>query len=213
MATEQTAPTVPAPAADVAIVDDPDVARTLLDPLRCRVLATLAMPGSSSTVAAELGEPRQKINHHLRVLESRGLVALVEERPRRGLTERVVVATASAWVLAPELLGGNAPTVRAADRDDDRLSTRYLLAVASRLVSEVGQLARRARAAGKRLPTLTIDTDIRFASATDRAAFTNDLADAVHRLAATYHDESAANGRWHRLIVVAHPRPPREDST
>ena len=48
---------------------------------------------------------------------------------------------------------------------------------------------------------------MRFASAEDRAAFTAELADAVTTLTARYHDEAAPSGRWHRLVVLAHPRP------
>ncbi len=84
---------------------------------------------------------------------------------------------------------------------------RYLLAVAARLVREVGSLSRAARKAGRPLATLTIDSDIRFADAAARAAFTADLAAAITDLTARYHDESAPGGRWHRLIVAAHPRP------
>ncbi len=47
-------------------------------------------------------------------------------------------------------------------------------------------------------------------NAADRAAFTAELATAVQALAARYHDESAPNGRWHRLVVAAHPRPAPE---
>ena len=57
------------------------------------------------------------------------------------------------------------------------------------------------------MPTLTVDTDIRFRTAAERAAFADDLAAAVRTLAARYHDESAPGGRWHRVVVVAHPRP------
>ena len=57
----------------------------------------------------------------------------------------------------------------------DHLSASYLVALAGRLVREVGALARRAGASGKRLPTLTIDTQIGFRSAADRAAFADDL--------------------------------------
>ena len=201
------------PSHPIALVDDREVARVLLDPLRAKILATLATPGSSTTVAAELGESRQKVNHHLRTLEEHGLVELVEERPRRGLTERVVQASAAAIVLSPDLVGDAAPNVRDADRGDDRLSTRYLLAVAARLISEVGTLARRAGAADRRLSTLTIDTEIRFATAAERAAITEQLGAAVRRLAADFHDESAPNGRWHRLVVCAHPRPAHKEST
>ena len=42
-------------------------------------------------------------------------------------------------------------------------------------------------------------------SATDRAAFSNELTEAIARLVSRYHDESAPGGRAHRLVVVAHP--------
>ena len=82
------------------------------------------------------------------------------------------------------------------------------MALAGRLVREVGALARRAGATGTRLPTLTIDTRIGFRSAADRAAFADDLTAAVLDLAARYHHD---DGRPHRLVVAAHPLP--EEST
>ena len=38
-------------------------------------------------------------------------------------------------------------------------------------------------------------------------AFRAELAEAVTRLAARYHDASAPGGRPHRLVVLAHPLP------
>jgi DNA-binding transcriptional ArsR family regulator len=187
---------------DLDVIDEPDVAVAALDPLRARILAALAEPGSASTLAVELGETRQRVNYHLRHLEQHGLVHLVEERPRRGLTERVFVASARSYALSPDLLGMSAVTP---DRID-RLSSRYLIAVAARLMREVTKLARGADAAGKPLSTLTIESDIRFATVADRTSFTQDLADAVAEVCARHHDEDAPDGRWHRLVVAAHPR-------
>jgi DNA-binding transcriptional ArsR family regulator len=187
---------------DLDVIDDPAAAVAALDPVRARILAALGEPGSSTTLAAALSLPRQRVNYHLRLLESHGLVHLVEERPRRGLTERIVVATAQAYVVSPEALG--AGTVDPARTD--RMSTRYLIAVGARMVREVATLARRAEKAGRPLATMAIDTEIRFASAAERAAFTAELTDMVTALVARYHDESSAGGRWHRLVVAAHPR-------
>jgi hypothetical protein len=114
-----------------------------------------------------------------------------------------MLATARAYVLSPSALGENA----ADPARTDRLSTRYLIAVAARMVGEVAELARRADEARKPLATLAIDSEIRFASASDRAAFTAELTAAVTALAAKYHDEQANRGRWHRLVVAAHPLP------
>jgi DNA-binding transcriptional ArsR family regulator len=187
---------------DLAVIDEPAVAASMLEPLRARILAALREPGSATSVAAAMGLPRQKVNYHLRALEDQGLVRLVEERPRRGLTERVVVASARSYVLSPDVLGANA----ADPKRTDRLSTRYLVALAARMVREVAELAERADADVRPLATLAIDTEIRFGSSADRAAFTEELARTVSALAARYHDETAPAGRWHRLVVAAHPR-------
>jgi DNA-binding transcriptional ArsR family regulator len=186
---------------DVEVIEDAGAAAVALDPLRARLLSELAEPGSAATVAARVGLARQKVNYHLKALESHGLLELAEERMRGGITERVMRATAAAYVVSPAALGESA-----ADPDDapDRLSARYLIALAGRVVREVGGLAQRAAAAGKRLPTMAIDTEIRFRSAEDRAAFADELTAAVIDLAARYHHD---DGRPHRLIVAAHPRP------
>jgi hypothetical protein len=75
----------------------------------------------------------------------------------------------------------------------------------------VADLVRRAKAAGKRLATLAVDTEVRFRSATDRAAFSAELTEAITKLVSKYHDQSAPGGRVHRLVVVAHPLPQKSD--
>jgi DNA-binding transcriptional ArsR family regulator len=186
---------------DVEVIEDPAAAAVALDPMRARLLAELVEPGSAGSLALRIGIPRQKLNYHLRTLEAHGLLELTEERKRGGITERVLRATAATYVVSPAAL---ATTAADPDQTADRLSARYLVALAGRLVREVGSLARRAGAAGKRLPTMAIDTEIRFRSAADRAAFADELTAAVLALAARYHHDG---GRPHRLVVAAHPRP------
>ena len=62
------------------MIDDAAAAEASLDPMRARLLAELAEPGSATMLAARVGLPRQKVNYHLRTLERHGLVELVEER-------------------------------------------------------------------------------------------------------------------------------------
>jgi DNA-binding transcriptional ArsR family regulator len=193
---------------DVEVIDDPSAAVVALDPMRARLLAELSEPGSASALAARVGLPRQKVNYHLRTLEAHGLVREVEQRRWGGLTERVLVASAASYVVSPAALGRCASDPR---RSSDRLSARYLVALAARVVREVGALARLADRQGKRLPTLALDTQIAFRSAADRAAFTNDLAAAVTALVARYHDPTAPDARPHRVVVAAHPVPKDED--
>ncbi|MEM7199793.1 MAG: helix-turn-helix domain-containing protein [Planctomycetota bacterium] len=189
---------------DVDVIEDPAAAVVALDPIRSRLLAELAEPASAATLATRLDLPRQKVNYHLRALEKAGLARVAERRTWGGLTERLLVATAGSYVVSPGALGAAAVDP---DRAADRLSASYLIAVAARAVREVGDLCRRATKAKKRLATLTIDTTIRFAGPEQRAAFSHELTAAVAQLAARYHDESAAGGRPHRLVVGAYPLP------
>ena len=193
---------------DVEVIDDPAAAVVALDPVRARLLAALAEPGSAAALASRVGLARQKVNYHLRALESHGLVRLVEERRWGGLTERVFVATAASYMVSPSALGAAASDPA---RAPDRLSARYLIALAGRVVREVADLARRAEREGKRLPTLAIDAELRFRSPAERAAFTQELAAAVDDLVRRYHDPDAPGGRPHRLVVAAHPVPPEPE--
>lgn len=188
----------------IEVIEEPEAAVAALDPIRARLLAALAEPASAATLAARLGLSRQKVNYHLRTLEAHGLVRVAEERRWGGITERLLVATAGAYLVAPDALG-----VAAGDpgRVADRLSASYLVALAARLVREVGGLMRRARRSGRRLPVLALDAEVRFRSAADRAAFAAELTRAVTALIERYHDADAPGGRGHRLIVAAHPLP------
>jgi predicted ArsR family transcriptional regulator len=186
---------------DVEVIEDPAAAVVALDPVRALLLAELTEPGSAAALAARVGITRQKVNYHLRTLEAHGLVELAEERKRGGITERVLRATAASYVVSPAAL---AETGADPDQTSDRLSARYLVALAGRVVREVAGLSHRADAAGKRLPTMAIDTEIRFRSAEDRAAFADELTAAVLDLVARHHHDE---GRPHRLVVAAHPKP------
>src|SRR5262245_59633148 len=188
----------------VQIIEDPAAAAVAMEPMRSRLLSELSEPASASTLASRLGIARQKINYHLRALEAHKLVEVAEKRRWGGLTERLLVATASSYIVSPTAMG---PVAADPERRRDRLSASYLIALAARIVREVKALLGRSEELDKRLPTLSVDTVIRFRSAADRAAFSEELARAITSLAARYHDASAPVGRVHRVVVIAHPLP------
>jgi predicted ArsR family transcriptional regulator len=188
----------------ISVIDDPEAASAALNPVRNRLLSELREPASAAALAGRVGLPRQKVNYHLRTLESHGLVRVASRKRWGGLTERRLVATASAYVVSPSALGAVAVDP---EREKDRLSASYLIALAARAVREIGDLIRRAHEASKHLATLSVDTVIRFRSAQERAGFSQELTEAINRLVAKYHDESAPGGREHRLVLMAHPLP------
>jgi DNA-binding transcriptional ArsR family regulator len=187
---------------DVGVIEDSAAAEVSLDPIRARLLAELAEPGSATTLAARVGLTRQKANYHLRALERHGLVELVEERRKGNCTERVLRATAASYVISPTALSAVAPDPA---KSPDQVSAHWMLALAGQLVRDVGDLIAGATRARKPVATFAIDSEIRFASAAARAAFATELKDAVTELAGRYHDPAAEGGREHRLVVALHP--------
>ena len=187
---------------EVAVIEDPEAAEVSLDPVRARLLAELAEPGSATMLAAKVGLPRPKVNYHLRTLEQHGLVELVEERRKGNVNERLLQATAASYVISPTALAAVQPDPA---RSPDRLSARWLLALSARLLRDVGTLITGATRAKKRLATFALDGEISFATAADRAAFAEELASCVTQLVSKYHDEQAEGGRPHRVVVALHP--------
>lgn len=189
-------------ATPVAVVTDPAAAGALLSGPRRQVLEHLRTPGSATTAAAALGLSRQRVNYHVRALERAGLIEEVGRRRRRGLEERIVRATASRFLIAPDAHRAGPP---ADDHPGDAFSAAYQLATAARTIREVAALAEGARKAGKRLTTLTLDTELSFANPAARQAFAEELVQAVNTLVAKYHAPDATDGRRYRLFAGAHP--------
>jgi DNA-binding transcriptional ArsR family regulator len=187
---------------DVAVIEDPAAAEVTLDPMRARLLAELVEPASATMLAARVGLARQKVNYHLRELERHGLIELVEERKKGNVTERLMRATALSYVISPAVLAAVQPDPT---RSPDGLSASWLLAVAARLVREVGALITGASKARKPLATFGLDAQVRFAGPADRAAFAEELTATVAALISRYHDENAPGGRGHRIVIALHP--------
>ncbi|MDZ7913289.1 MAG: helix-turn-helix domain-containing protein [Rhodococcus sp. (in: high G+C Gram-positive bacteria)] len=187
---------------EVAVIDRPAAAEASLDPIRQRILAELAVPGSASSLAPRVGLTRQKVNYHLRTLEEHGLVELVEERKRGNMTARIMHASAASYVISPAAMSALAPDP---SRFPDQLAARWLVTLAVRIVREVGELIAGATAAGKPLASFVIDSEITFATAAARAAFAGELGESINSLVAKYHGGNSEGGRKHRLVVALHP--------
>ena len=184
----------------IGLVSDASQARVALTPIRRQLLERLRVPGSAASLAVELGVARQKLGYHLRALEDAGLVRLVEKRPRRGFTERVLVASAAAFVLDPSLMGEPGP--RAADAQD-RFASEHLVRTAAAVVRDVARMREAADREGKRLLTFTIEAEVTFARPADLERFAERLSRAVAGLARSF--KSPRGGRRYRLVAAAHP--------
>jgi len=190
---------------DIDVIEDPATAESLLDPVRTRLLAALAEPASATMLASRVGLPRQLVNYHLRTLERHGLVELLEERRKGNVMERIMRASAASYVISPAALVALQPDPA---RSPDHRSAVWLLALAARLVRDVGSLLAGAARERRPLATYALDGEVRFATAADRAAFAEELSATVTHLIGRYHDEGAPRGRTHRVLLAIHPSVP-----
>ena len=187
----------------MALVADAEKARAAFSPIRRDILQRLREPGSAVSLAEALGVSRQKVAYHLRALEGAGLIRLVETRPRRGCTEHVFVATADVFVIDPAVMGG---PERAAVDAQDRFAAEHLVGVAASLVRDVARMREAAEAEGTRLLTLTVESELAFATPRDFDRFSEELTEAVAEIARRYASPKKTARRY-RLVAAAHPSP------
>lgn len=193
----------------------------LLDPLRSRILTLARQPASATDLGARLGLPRQRVNYHVRELYRAGLLKRAGRRRKRNMFEQRYVASARGYILSPELLGQALADWRAVS---DVGSAAYLLALSAQMQADVARAARRALAAGKHLPTLSIKSQFRFESPEQRERFTRELKDAVVAVIARFtapnlsEDGKPGAGRSHRIVIGCYPYaaedvPPKGEDT
>ena len=187
------------------IIDDPTRARVALQPIRLRLLHLLERPRSAPHVAKAMGMPRQRVLYHLRMLEAQRLVEAHDHGRVGRRIDRSYVRTATSYAIAPKTLGGVAVDTRTVA---DAFSAAYLSAVAGRALNDLAALGRAAAARGKRVPTITLETAVRFATPADQRQFADELTTALTTLAAKYHHPGTTHGRTFRVFACGYPAVP-----
>jgi hypothetical protein len=187
------------------IIDDPARARTALQPIRLRLLQLLKQPRSAPQLAKVMGIPRQRVLYHLRTLQAQQLVEAHDHGSVGRRIDRSYVRTATSYAIAPKTLGGAAVDARSVA---DAFSSAYLSAVAGRALNDLAALGRAAAARGKRIPTLTLETEVRFATPADQRRFADELTSTLAALAARYHQPDAPQGRTFRVFACGYPAVP-----
>jgi DNA-binding transcriptional ArsR family regulator len=184
------------------IIDDPGRARTALHPLRLQLLRVLEQPKSAPQLAATLDLPRQQINYHLRRLEADRLVE-AEEMGRVGRRiDRQYRRTAASYLIAPATLAGAAVDPRAMA---DRFSSAFLAAASAKTLSDLAALRRAAERESKRVPSLALEAEVRFATPSAQRAFADALTQAFGDLVARFHNPAAREGRTFRIFAGGYP--------
>lgn len=194
----------PAAVAEIASVEQ---LAALVHPVRRRVLAELAEPGSAAEVARRLEIPAQVANYHVRALEAAGLITEVETRRHRNLVERRFRAIARSFALSTALPLSEAQRrrlqsdvalqqlVRAGDsiRSD---ALRLLEATPAESETEASSIAAAA-----------LEIEVALPEGADRTAFVRAVTDAVREAAAPYRRRKGRGGaaETYRMQLVIYP--------
>lgn len=180
-------------------IRDTQVAAAMMNPLRIRILEELREPNSAASLSRILHMPRQQLNYHLRELEKNELVELVEERRKGNCTERVLRATSRSYMVVLNTAETDPAAIQ------DKFSAAYLVTAASQLIQDVAALQTGAQKAKKKLPTFTLQTEVRFSDPGQLQAFTEELAKTISRLATKYHTDKDPDARAYQFHLFSHP--------
>jgi hypothetical protein len=90
------------------------------------------------------------------------------------------------------------------------LSAAALLALSARLQADVGCVLDQAAATGARVATFSLNADVKFRDALQRAEFANALRDSIADLIGRFTDPAADPGRPFRLVLGCYPIPKEE---
>jgi DNA-binding transcriptional ArsR family regulator len=90
-------------AKDTLLVAEPKQLKAMADPLRSQLIQLLRdRARSTQEIAEELDIPKGTIGHHLKVLESAGLIRVVRTRKVRAMTEKFYGRTARLFLYQSE---------------------------------------------------------------------------------------------------------------
>jgi DNA-binding transcriptional ArsR family regulator len=183
----------------VRVLDDPETLSVLGHPLRVRILDALREPGSAATLARAIGQPRQKINYHLKELEHAGLVELVGERRTGNFVESMYRAVARSFIVSPEVAWSDPRRMETLQRQH---SLQTLVVLGERLQRDAAVLLDRAAFDGEEIASASVEAEAHFTSEADREAFLDDFLKATAELMKKY---GRKEGAAYRVVVAAYP--------
>ena len=178
-----------------------DAARlgALAHPMRVQILALLRDPGSAATVARSLKQPRQKVNYHLKELETAGLIEPVGERRVGNFVESLYRAAARTFLVSPEVTWADGRRSETLGRQH---SLQTLVLLGERLQRDAAMLLDRAAFEGEEIASASVVAEARFENEADREAF---LGEYVRTTAELLERHGNKDGEPYRVILAAYP--------
>jgi DNA-binding transcriptional ArsR family regulator len=173
----------------------------LAHPIRVQILEALRDPGSAATVARSIGQPRQKVNYHLKELEVAGLIERIGERRVGNFVESLYRAVARTFLVSPEVVWADPRRAKTLGRQH---SLQMLVLLGERLQRDAAVLLDRAAFEGEEIASASVVAETHFASETDREAF---LAEYLRVTADLLKKHGTKEGAAYRVALAAYPEP------
>ena len=185
------------------LIQSPDQAMALLNPLRADIVSRLIEPASAAELARMINEPPQRMNYHLKALEKTGLIRRVGTRQVRNLVEVLYQSIAKTFVLA-ESLSLSEETI---ERLKEHGSLAQLITTAEQMKKDAVYLMEHSEK-GTEIPSATLQMDVPLLDGEDREAFIADYVDMVKQLVGKY-AKAADNGQsppLYKVILSVYPK-------
>jgi DNA-binding transcriptional ArsR family regulator len=196
-------PTAPVPGTlptrGLQTVDDAATLQALAHPLRIRILETLHEPDSAAAVARRLGEPRQKVNYHLKELDRAGLVRRAGERRNGNFVETLYESVARTLLISPRLAWSDPRRIEALRA---QLSLERLVSLGEHVQRDAALLLDRAAFDGEEIASASVEADVHFATEDDRAAFLDAYLESLRELCDRF---GSKTGEPFRVVMAAFP--------
>lgn len=184
---------------DVLYLERIEQAEILFKPQRIEVLRLLAEPRTCGEVAERLGQSKQRVYYHVKVLEEAGLVVRVSERKVRGIHEGIYQAAARSYWMSPKLVGA----IGGVRKARDAMSLGYLLDLMEEVQGDIARLDPET----SELPSLGVSGEIRVRPE-QRQEFMNELQRTLRDLFTRY---GGPEGDAFKLAVACYPREGEHD--
>jgi DNA-binding transcriptional ArsR family regulator len=183
------------------LVESPDQATALLNPLRAEILSKMKEPTSSAEVARMIKETPQKVNYHVKALEKVGLVKRVGTRNVRNLVEVLYQSIAKTFVLS-ESLGWKPDTIQ---RMKDQGSLRHLITTSERIKRDAFYLMEQSDQ-DEVIPSATLDMGVHLENEEKRNAFVQEYVSMVKNLVEKYQAPHVSKYDTYNVVLAVYPQ-------
>lgn len=181
------------------LIELPEQASALINPLRAEILTQLKQPSSATEVAKKLKETPQRINYHLKALQKVGLVTKVGTRQVRNLVEVLYQSIAKTFHLA-ETLSISKETIQ---KIKDQGSLLHLIHTSERMRKDALLLMEQSDQ-NEVIPSASLQMQVNLKNESMREQFVEDYVDLVKDLVKRY-QQNNENQNVYQVLLSVYP--------